>query len=123
MSQDERRADPLLRAIGEMRSEVLGWIDERLEAIRQRESATEPDEPVSPVIRFGCEPPRAAGPASEPSTPSDRAEAMAPAAGSDARRRLDKLAQQLGARLRQPESPGDGSDQRRRGGPPLEKPA
>jgi hypothetical protein len=98
MSQEDRPADLLLREIGEIRSELLGWIDERLEALRQcRESA---EAPAPAPVPFREPPEETAG----------RSEPAAVAPPGDARKRLDDLARQLGKRLRQAEPDRDGGD-------------
>src|SRR3954447_24061742 len=86
MSQEDRPDDLLLRAIGEIRSELLGWIDERLESLREQQAAAD-------AAAFA---PARAPP--EPAAP--RAEPPAVASGADPRKRLDALARQLGERLR-----------------------
>jgi hypothetical protein len=41
MSQDDGGTDPLLRAIGEFRQELIEWIDVQLESLRESGSGTE----------------------------------------------------------------------------------
>jgi hypothetical protein len=146
MSQDDGGADPLLRAIGEFRQELLQWIDVQLGSLRESESQQEPVPPrgsltnsaqsnrtesgASPGV--GPEKPSARGgdrivraphtvwasPTSEP--PSRRPPVTDPTSSNppaDARDRLDALARQLGERLRGADGSRKGAEQADREGP------
>lgn len=111
MGQEDRRADPLIRAIGEMRSELLGWIDERLEDLRRRETTAESPAVASPPIGAARETTPFASRATDAPRPVEKSpEPIGMTSGGDARRRLDHLARQLGERLRQTESAENGPE-------------
>lgn len=80
---DEEEADPLFRAIGEFRRELMQWIDQQVECLQGQQDVLE-----------------AVARAESPPLPSPRAEASQAAPTGDARTRLDTLARQLSDRLR-----------------------
>jgi hypothetical protein len=118
MGEENRRADPLIRAIGELRIELLGWIDERLEALQRPTGPRELAGTASTAAAEVREPAPAARPLTDPPrVPEPRTEPAAPSAGDDAGRRLENLARQLGERLRHAESPATRAEPSRQGAP------
>ncbi|WP_148597719.1 hypothetical protein [Aquisphaera giovannonii] len=109
MSPDKDPSDPLLAAIGELRRELIGWIDSRLGPLRDqgRETAApaafQPAPPVGPAIPARLRPPP--GARSQPSPPA--------ADAGDPRHRLDALARRLGEQLRLAEPSGGEPDEPR----------
>ncbi len=106
MSEEQRRSEPLIRAIGDMRSELLGWIDERLEMLRRPEGSEAPAPVASPPaedLRESAPTPRMVP--ETPCGPDVCDESIGRPTADDARRRLDNLARQLDERLRQTDSP------------------
>jgi hypothetical protein len=86
MSSDSELSDPLLRAIGELRMDVLQLIDEQIAHVKQRVDEL----PSAPALRPAPVPPI---PETPEETPKDRT--------LDPRKRLDALAKHLDHRLRQ----------------------
>jgi hypothetical protein len=137
MNEDEQSPESLVIAIGELREELIQWIDTRLAALREGEIGPDPallarPSAGSPIYPGPEMPPKSSVPFSdqrnearvEPTrsrpvsarersastdleiSPPDVSRALEPAetlANEDPRRRLDALARQLGARLRQSE--------------------
>ncbi len=124
MSDKEDGADPLVAAIGEFRQELVGWIDSLLGAVRERQarSAARPAEPANsgPGLARRAES-RGDGVAASEGRAAprqeNRAEASQPPSNGDPRHRLDALARQLGARLRNSEAARGGSDRAGGDGP------
>ena len=114
MSEKEDGADPLVTAIGEFRQELVGWIDALLGAARERKSRTAAPPPQTantvPDLARGAERRRDGVTATEGRTSTreeNPAEASQSPSNGDPRHRLDALARQLGARLRNPEAAKD----------------
>ncbi len=107
MSQDESRADPLLSAIGELRQELIRWIDSQLGLLREWGTRLETTAPLG----AGGEPRVKPGVVTDlPAPPAGLRDPAEPAPNGDARHRLDVLARQLGERLRQSESARKGPE-------------
>jgi hypothetical protein len=93
MGQDESGADPLLKAIGEFRQELMHWIDSRIGSLHEHEAGLESASSTeSPPPRSILKEPAEAVPA------------------GDARHRLDTLARQLNDRLRGADGTRAGAD-------------